>query len=71
VTERTEPELTLADLGESEILARIFPRLPESADTLVGPGDDCAVMTAADGRFVITTDMMVQGPDFRLELTSG
>jgi thiamine-monophosphate kinase len=71
VTERTEPELTLADLGESEILARIFPRLPESADTLVGPGDDCAVMTAADGRFVITTDMMVQGPDFRLEWSSG
>jgi thiamine-monophosphate kinase len=58
-------------MTESEILARIFPRLPESSATLVGPGDDCAVMTAPDGRFVITTDMMIQGPDFRLEWSSG
>jgi thiamine-monophosphate kinase len=58
-------------MAESEILARIFPRLPESTATLVGPGDDCAVMTAPDGRFVITTDMMIQGPDFRLEWSSG
>jgi thiamine-monophosphate kinase len=71
VNDRTEPELTLADLGESEILGRIFPRLPESSATLVGPGDDCAVMTAPDGRFVITTDMMIQGPDFRLEWSTG
>lgn len=71
MSERSEPELTLADLGESEILARIFPRLPESSATVVGPGDDCAVMTAPDGRFVITTDMMVQGPDFRLEWSTG
>ena len=71
MSERSEPELTLADLGESEILARIFPRLPESSATLVGPGDDSAVMKAPDGRFVITTDMMIQGPDFRLEWSSG
>jgi len=58
---------TLGDLPESAILARIFPRLPHSDFTIVGPGDDCAVMSAPDGRFVITTDMMVHGPDFRLE----
>lgn len=58
---------TLGDVPESVILARIFPRLPHSVNTIVGPGDDCAVMTAPDGRFVVTTDMMVHGPDFRLE----
>lgn len=58
---------TLGDVSESDILARIFPRLPHSDFALVGPGDDCAVMQAPDGRFVITTDMMVHGPDFRLE----
>ena len=58
---------TLGDLPESAILARIFPRLPHSDFTIVGPGDDSAVMSAPDGRFVITTDMMVHGPDFRLE----
>lgn len=58
---------TLGQMPESAILASIFPRLPHSDFTIVGPGDDCAVMRAPDSRFVITTDMMVQGPDFRLE----
>jgi thiamine-monophosphate kinase len=58
---------TLGDVPESVILSRIFPRLPQSDATIIGPGDDCAVMHAPDGRFVVTTDMMVHGPDFRLE----
>lgn len=57
---------TLAELRESEVLARIFPRLPAASAQLLGPGDDAAVVTAADGRFVVTTDMMIHGPDFRL-----
>jgi len=48
------------------VLERIFPRLPTSAAELLGPGDDAAVISAPDGRFVVTTDMMIQGPDFRL-----
>ncbi|MEO6942087.1 MAG: thiamine-phosphate kinase [Terrimesophilobacter sp.] len=58
--------LTLGELGESAVLARIFPRLPEAAAALIGPGDDAAVIAAPDGRFVVTTDLMVHGPDFRL-----
>ena len=58
--------LTLGEASEREALRRIFPRLPESSATLVGPGDDAAVLAAPDGRFVVTTDMMVHGPDFRL-----
>ena len=57
---------TLADLSEGAVLARIFPRLPTADAQLVGPGDDAAVISAPDGRFVVTTDMMIQGPDFRL-----
>ncbi|WP_104166771.1 thiamine-phosphate kinase [Cryobacterium sp. N22] len=57
---------TLADLSEGEVLARIFPRLPHADTELLGPGDDAAVLAAADGRFVVTCDMMIQGPDFRL-----
>jgi thiamine-monophosphate kinase len=59
-------EKTLADLTEGEVLAQIFPRLPHAATELLGPGDDAAVLSAPDGRFVVTCDMMVQGPDFRL-----
>ena len=57
---------TLGALGESAVLARIFPRLPSAAGELLGPGDDAAVVAAPDGRVVITTDMMIHGPDFRL-----
>ncbi|MCU1583779.1 MAG: thiL [Microbacteriaceae bacterium] len=57
---------TLGAIGESAALARIFPRLPTAASALLGPGDDSAVIAAPDGRFVVTTDMMIHGPDFRL-----
>ncbi len=57
---------TLGSAGELAVLRRIFPLLPVSEAQLVGPGDDAAVLAAPDGRFVVTTDMMVHGPDFRL-----
>jgi thiamine-monophosphate kinase len=63
----TEPEHeTLGALGEAAVLRRIFPRLPDAEVALVGPGDDAAVLAAPDGRYVVTTDTMVHGPDFRL-----
>ncbi|MEY2848540.1 MAG: hypothetical protein RI885_1205 [Actinomycetota bacterium] len=57
---------TLGSLGELAALQRIFPRLPHATAQLLGPGDDAAVLAAPDGRFVVTTDMMIHGPDFRL-----
>ncbi|MCU1638542.1 MAG: thiL [Microbacteriaceae bacterium] len=61
---------TLGGIGETAALARIFPRLPSAAAQLLGPGDDAAVVAAPDGRIVITTDMMIHGPDFRLAWSS-
>ena len=55
---------TVGELGELVVLDRIVRRLPAGTPVL-GPGDDCAVVAAPDGRFVVTTDMMVHGPDFR------
>ncbi|TPW75019.1 thiamine-phosphate kinase [Schumannella soli] len=60
-----EPAETLRDIGETAVLQRIFPRLPQADAALVGPGDDAAVIAAPDSRIVITTDTMVHGPDFR------
>lgn len=57
---------TLGSLGEAEVLSRIVPRLPAAAVQELGPGDDAAVLAAPDGRYVVTCDMMVHGPDFRL-----
>ncbi|GHD38543.1 thiamine-phosphate kinase [Mycetocola manganoxydans] len=64
--ETTEATDTVGDVHELAVLDRIFPLLPVSDSQLLGPGDDAAVLAAPDGRFVVTTDMMVHGPDFRL-----
>lgn len=59
----------MGDLSEGAILRRILDRLPTSR-AIVGPGDDAAVLDAADGRVVATTDTLVHGPDFRLAWSS-
>src|SRR6187431_66581 len=61
---------SIGSLGEGATLLRIFPRLPAADAQLLGPGDDAAVVAAPDGRFVVTTDMMIHGPDFRLAWSS-
>ncbi|MEV4688579.1 thiamine-phosphate kinase [Microbacterium sp. LWH3-1.2] len=63
VDERRDP--TVGELSEGRILRRILERLGDS-NALVGPGDDAAVIAAADGRVVATVDTLVHGPDFRL-----
>ncbi|MFF2369625.1 thiamine-phosphate kinase [Agromyces sp. NPDC058110] len=57
---------TSGEIGEIAVLGRILPRLSAGEHALLGPGDDAALVAAADGRFVVTTDLLVHGPDFRL-----
>ena len=64
-------EATLADLGEDGVLEHILPRLPFGAATLLGPGDDAAVVAAPDGRTVVSTDVLVEGRHFRREWSTG
>lgn len=59
------PAPTVGTLGEDGILARVVPLLPTGAATLLGPGDDAAVVAAADGRVVVSTDVLVEGRHFR------
>lgn len=58
---------TLGELSEAEALAAITPLLPAGSHTLLGPGDDSAVVALSDPRVVISTDTMIEGPDFRAE----
>jgi thiamine-monophosphate kinase len=70
-----ENPLTVARLSESELLARIFPRLEmdsQHASAIeLGPGDDAAIISAPDGRAVISIDTQVQDQDFRLLWSNG
>ncbi|MEW2005260.1 thiamine-phosphate kinase [Microbacterium sp. NPDC079208] len=61
----------LGDLSEGRILRAILQRTAPGAHTLLGPGDDAAVIAAPSASVVATTDTLVHGPDFRLAWTSG
>lgn len=58
---------TLADLGEFVVIDRLVDGRAQSPTVLIGPGDDAAVITAGDGRTVVSTDMLVEGRHFRLD----
>ena len=69
MTDATRP--LVRDLSEEELLARIFPLLPAADGTLLGPGDDAAVVAAPDARFVVTTDVLVEDRHFRRRWSTG
>jgi thiamine-monophosphate kinase len=59
------------ELGERAALARAVAHFKRGANTKVGSGDDAAVVGLASGEFVVTTDTMIEGHDFRHDISSG
>lgn len=49
------------------MIDRLVAGRRQPGTTELGPGDDAAVVRCADGRTVISTDMLVQGRHFRLD----
>lgn len=58
------------DLDEEHLLAEFVPLLPQG-DALVPVGDDAAVVPVSDGRFVVTTDVLVEERHFRRAWSTG
>jgi thiamine-monophosphate kinase len=58
---------TLGEVGEFGVIDRLTRGRSQSGDVALGPGDDAAVVLAADGRVLVSTDMLVEGRHFRLD----
>lgn len=58
---------TLAEVGEFGVIDRLVDARRQGPGVVLGPGDDGAVLTAPDGRVVVTTDMLVEGRHFRFD----
>jgi thiamine-monophosphate kinase len=58
---------TVAELGEFGLIRRVTSGRAQPKTTLLGPGDDAAVVAAPDGRVVASTDVLVEGVHFRLD----
>ncbi len=52
--------------GEFELISRLCAGIRLSRKTILGPGDDCAIISAAKQNLLLTVDSMVEGVHFDL-----
>ena len=62
---------TLGSTGEFAVIDAVTAGTSQPASTQLGPGDDCAIVAAPDGRVVASIDVLVDGVHFRTDWATG
>jgi thiamine-monophosphate kinase len=64
-TSAATPPVTVGDVGEFGVIARITAGLRSAPSTILGPGDDAAIVATTGGSVVASTDLLIEGRHFR------
>ena len=56
---------TVGELGEFTMISHLVAQLEQGDGVILGPGDDAAEVEATTGRFLLCTDVLVDGRHFR------
>ncbi len=62
---------TVFEVGEKSALAQTLRHFKPVESTIIESGDDSAVIGLSSNQFVVTTDSMVEGRDFRSDFSTG